>query len=54
MTGNADWQATSPEALIDEIEQSAGMLASALTPSIAASELRRIADDIENMQPKGN
>ena len=54
MPGNADWQAQSAEDLIDEIEQSAAVLASVMTPTIAASELRRMADEIEMMQPKGN
>jgi hypothetical protein len=40
--------------LIDRIEQLAALLASELSPLVAAQELRRMADDLEEMQPEAN
>ena len=51
---NSDWQAQSAEDVLDEIEMAVAQYASLTTPAIAASELRRMADEIETFQPKGN
>lgn len=39
---------------IDEIEQYAAILAAETTPANAAEELRRIADELETLQPQAN
>ncbi|MCA0424976.1 MAG: hypothetical protein LCH61_16950 [Proteobacteria bacterium] len=39
---------------IDEIEQYAAILAAETTPANAAEELRRIADELEALQPQAN
>lgn len=40
--------------LIDEIEMTAAMLASNTSPAEAARELRRIAAELERLQPQTN
>ena len=54
MPDNSEWQSKSSEDLIDELEMTAALLASSMTPAIAASEIRRIADEIEDLQAKVN
>lgn len=39
---------------IDEIEQCAAILAIETSPGNAAQELRRIADELEALQPQAN
>jgi hypothetical protein len=40
--------------IVDEIEQFSAMLASETSPAIAVKELRRIADELEEMRPTRN
>lgn len=39
---------------VDEIEQCAAILASATSPSNAAAQLRRIAEELDELQPEAN
>ena len=40
--------------LVDSLEQLAAILASETTPALAAAELRRMADELDDLQPKAN
>ena len=42
------------DALVDNLEMTAALLASATSPDDAARELRRMADEIERLQPQAN
>lgn len=53
MTGET-WAALTVADLIDEIEMTAAMLASNTSPAEAARELRRIAAELERLQPQAN
>lgn len=44
----------SAENLRDEIEQCVAILASLTSPASAADELRRIASELESLQPQAN